>query len=137
MVINLKSVAAGICKVCGHAFDAGFPVKMDVATKATECQTHPKFLVKVESIETTEEERKVLKSQVGFTVLVTAPKSKNHGNLITITERVFNPRYNSHFFVGHNMATGEVANLGEDTRCIVLFKTNRTEVKNPHFVPAK
>jgi len=134
MVINMNSVKSGVCSVCSHAFNVGFPVKLDLSTKLTTCQSHPEYLVKVERVETTLEERATLKSQEGFTVLVTAPKSKNHGNVITITERVFNPRYNSFFFVGINEQTGEKVNLGENTKAVVLFKSVRTESYNPHYI---
>jgi hypothetical protein len=87
----------------------------------------------VEQVDTTMQERATLKSEVGFTVLVMAPKSKNNGKVIAITERVFNPRYNSFFFTGIDVATGEKVNLGETTRSVVLFKSVRTEKYNPHF----
>jgi hypothetical protein len=133
MVINMNAVNAGTCATCGHSYEAGFPVKLDMASKLTSCQKHPEYIVKVTEVETTAEERATLKSAAGYTVLVTAPKSKNNGNVIKLTERVFNPRYKSFFFVGYNVATGEKANLGEDTRCVVIFKTERTEEPNPHF----
>jgi hypothetical protein len=34
MVINMNAVKAGECKVCGHAYEAGYPVKMDLSTKS-------------------------------------------------------------------------------------------------------
>lgn len=136
MVINMRSIKDGECKVCGHSFTKGFPVKLEPKDGSLECQQHPQYIVKVTEVETTDEERATLKSEVGFTVIVTSTKSENAGNVLKLTEKVLNPRYGTYFFTGYNVTTGQKANLGLNTKCIVLFKTVTETKENPYFVPA-